>query len=145
MHGVAVTRVSSADGARIYTLYDRGGGRMFVHALNTVAGTARCIDLPRHHGTQAVTLKLWGDGSRLDVASAGTPRYRINTTTFGIDPVQPPKPPPAAPRPAPAHAGGNAWPAVLLGLVAILAAVGAVILLVRRREATLRVWRPRSG
>jgi len=147
MHGVAVTRVASADGARVYTLYDRGNGRMFVHALNTVAGTARCIDIPRITGTPMVTLALWGDGSRLDVKTDGTSVYRINTATFGIDPVSTVMTEPATPAHAAAATGGGSvgWLAPLLGLAAALAGAGVVFLVLGRGEARLRMWRPRSG
>jgi hypothetical protein len=147
MHGVAVTRVVSADGARVYTLYDRGNGRMFVHALNTVAGTARCIDIPRIAGAPMVTLKLWGDGSRLDVSTDGTSVYRINTDTFGIDPVAAVATTPETPAHAAAtgDGGGAGWLAPLLGLAAALAGAGLVLLALRRGEGRLRMWRPRSG
>jgi hypothetical protein len=146
MHGVAVTRVTSADGARVYTPYDRGNGRMFVHALNTVAGTARCIDIPRIAGAPMVTLSLWGDGSRLDVQTDGTSVYRINTDTFGIDPVAAAATRPAAPAHATASGGGGVgWLAPLLGLAAGLAGAALVFLALRRGEARLRMWRPRSG
>ena len=46
MRGYPRTRVTGADGRWEYTLYDGGGGEPFVHALDTVAGTSRCIDLP---------------------------------------------------------------------------------------------------
>ena len=145
MHGVAVTRVTSADGSHVYTLYDRGRGRMFVHALDTAAGTARCIDLPRIHGTQMVSLDLSGDGSRLDVQTDGTPVYRINTHSFGIDPVSAPAPVASVQAAASGSGGGHLLLAALLGLAAALVSAAAVFLLLRRREATLRVWRPRSG
>ncbi|HEX7058422.1 MAG TPA: hypothetical protein VF176_01040 [Solirubrobacterales bacterium] len=59
MSGLPVSRVTSADGRWAYTLYaGYGGGRHdgrgspgvrdpFVHALDTVAGRAACIDLPQ--------------------------------------------------------------------------------------------------
>jgi hypothetical protein len=46
MRGKPLTRTTSADGRWAYTLYDGGGARPFVHALDTVGRTARCIDLP---------------------------------------------------------------------------------------------------
>jgi hypothetical protein len=44
MRGNPVSRVMSADGRFAYTLYD-GNGHPFVHALDTAASTARCIDI----------------------------------------------------------------------------------------------------
>ena len=45
MRGMPVTRASSPDGRFAYTLYDGAGRHPFVHALDTVGRTARCIDL----------------------------------------------------------------------------------------------------
>src|SRR3982074_3078002 len=45
MRGNPVTRAMSTDGRWAYTLYDGGGATPFVHALDTVARTAHCIDL----------------------------------------------------------------------------------------------------
>ena len=44
MRGNPVSRVMSSDGRIAYTLYD-GNGHPFVHALDTAASTARCIDV----------------------------------------------------------------------------------------------------
>jgi hypothetical protein len=46
MTGSPVTRVTSADGAWAYTLYVRGDGSTFVHALDTARRKAVCVDLP---------------------------------------------------------------------------------------------------
>src|SRR4029079_19295079 len=51
MRGNPLSRVMSPDGRIAYTLYD-GGGHPFVHALDTAASTARCIDV---HGIPAKT------------------------------------------------------------------------------------------
>jgi hypothetical protein len=44
MRGNPLSRVMSPDGRIAYTLYD-GGGHPFVHALDTAASTARCVDV----------------------------------------------------------------------------------------------------
>jgi hypothetical protein len=44
MRGNPLSRVMSPDGRIAYTLYD-GGGHPFVHALDTGASTARCVDI----------------------------------------------------------------------------------------------------
>jgi hypothetical protein len=44
MRGNPLSRAMSPDGRIAYTLYD-GGGHPFVHALDTAAATARCIDV----------------------------------------------------------------------------------------------------
>ena len=48
MDGYPLTRVTSADGRWVYTLYQNGGvgGYPFVHALDTVRGVAHCIGVP---------------------------------------------------------------------------------------------------
>ena len=66
MEGSAVTRATSGDGRWVYTLFTRPGGYPFVHALDTVNGSAHCIGLP-WHGDQAplTSAKLMlGDGER---------------------------------------------------------------------------------
>jgi hypothetical protein len=46
MQGLPLSRATSPDGRWAYTLYD-GEEEMFIHALDTVAGRAVCIDLPQ--------------------------------------------------------------------------------------------------
>src|SRR5262249_9765056 len=46
MQGMPLTRAVADGGARVYTLYQTPKGGAFVHALDTVHATARCIDLP---------------------------------------------------------------------------------------------------
>jgi hypothetical protein len=46
MSGTPLQRLVSADGSRFYTLYMTPKGSVFVHALDAVHATARCIDLP---------------------------------------------------------------------------------------------------
>jgi hypothetical protein len=47
MEGLPLTRAMSPDGRWAYTLYDGNGKKLFVHALDTVAGRAVCVDLPQ--------------------------------------------------------------------------------------------------
>jgi hypothetical protein len=46
MHGMPVTRISSATGRWVYTLYANPGGYGFVHVLDTVRRTAHCVGIP---------------------------------------------------------------------------------------------------
>ena len=46
MQGMPFTRETSSDGRWVYTLY-AGGAHPFIHALDTMSATARCIDLPK--------------------------------------------------------------------------------------------------
>lgn len=45
IQGIAVERVSSPDGRYLFTLYIDGNGSAMIHQLDTLAGTAHCIDL----------------------------------------------------------------------------------------------------
>jgi hypothetical protein len=44
--GMPIARASSPGGRYVFTLYVHAAGRVMVHELDVVAGTARCIDLP---------------------------------------------------------------------------------------------------
>jgi hypothetical protein len=88
MGGYPVARADSADGRWAYTLYQRSGGMPFVHALDTVSRTARCIGLPWPYArSQAplATAVLRVAGPKLEVASrGGTRMFAIDTTTFDV-------------------------------------------------------------
>lgn len=88
MQGLAVTRVSSADGRWAYTLYANPRGYPFVHALDTVRRTAHCVGIPWQGGDRqwAMRLNLRPDG-RLGVfwQDTGTPYLAIDRTTWEID------------------------------------------------------------
>ena len=58
MQGFPMTRAMSADGRWAYTLYDRGGGAPFIHALDTEGRTAACIDLPGLTGADLSGMRL---------------------------------------------------------------------------------------
>jgi Tol biopolymer transport system component len=45
MSGTAATAVATRDGRWLFTLYSKGDGHSFVHALDLVTGLAHCIDL----------------------------------------------------------------------------------------------------
>ena len=64
MAGVPVTRVTSADGRWVYTLYARQKGRSFVHALDTMRRHAVCLDLELR-ATQGVRLSLSRDENQI--------------------------------------------------------------------------------
>jgi DNA-binding beta-propeller fold protein YncE len=142
MHGTAVTRVSSQDGARAYTVYDKGNGHMFIHALDTVHGKAVCIDLPRVSVGAAIGLQLQHDGGTLDVTQNGAAFQRIDTTSYVMSPATT-RAAPVATAPAGAGGGGGGLPAGLLAAIAaaVLAAAAAVVVV---RRGRLPTWRPRS-
>ena len=68
MTGSPVTRVTSADGGWVYTLYSRADKSPFIHALDAAHRAAVCIDLD-WRGSQSVVsrlrLKLSADGRQL--------------------------------------------------------------------------------
>jgi hypothetical protein len=109
MQGNAWTAVASRDGAWLLTLYLKGDGTAFIHALDLRAGVGHCIDLPvaagdfNVTGTAALTLSpnqrllyvtmpLLGriftlDLHKLDLTR--TLRFRpvpVNAYSFGINP-----------------------------------------------------------
>lgn len=74
MTGWPVTRATSADGAWAYTLYVKGNGSAFVHALDTVHRAAVCVDLPWKDVTSWVydaRLRLNRDGTKLYLRQRG--------------------------------------------------------------------------
>jgi hypothetical protein len=79
MRGNPLTRTMSSDGRWAYTLYDGGGATPFVHALDTVARSAHCIDLDSlssRSDLSKVRLAVAGGGDRLEIR--GGPRGTIN-------------------------------------------------------------------
>jgi hypothetical protein len=99
MSGVPVSRVTNADGRWAYTLYaGYGGGRRdgqgapgirdpFIHALDTVAGRAICIDLPQlEGGPEPFAFDLGtGRSGKLVVFSRG-PRGDERRALLTVDP-----------------------------------------------------------
>jgi len=121
MDGTPVTRVTSADGRRVFTLYSNPSGKPFVHALDTVAATAHCINLPSSWadavGRGLVTLSLRGGDGTLVIRRGGGRGLDVSVGTWRMS---------AASSPLPwAWIGG----AIAGGLALLLAAA----LLLRRR------------
>ena len=122
MGGLPVTRATSSDGRWAYTLYS-GSKHPFVHALDTVGNSARCIDLDAlqdRNDLFQMRLRLTAGGKALEVVKAGKPVQLVNTRTFAV------APPPRSARRAPAHSatpsrdsGTSPWPYVL-GVAALV-------------------------
>jgi hypothetical protein len=70
MRGNPLTRTTSPDGRWAYTLYD-GNGEPFVHALDTVGRTARCLDLDGLAGRDLNGARLALDGRSVSVRLRG--------------------------------------------------------------------------
>jgi hypothetical protein len=93
MEGSAVTRTTSGDGRMVYTMYSRPGGYPFIHALDTVSGTAHCIGVP-WTGDQTplwnVRLTLTDDGKTLAMHwKSGRSWLTMNTTSWRLTHVHP--------------------------------------------------------
>jgi hypothetical protein len=114
MSGSPAARVVAPGGTWVYTLYTHWKGEPFVHALNTVDATARCLDID-WHGDQnllwSARLRL-GDNKLVVVTKYGKPIAQLE--------LQPQR----------SSGFGLAWPSGIVGLV--LAATA--LLLWRRRE-----------
>lgn len=143
MRGSPLTRVSSPDGRWEYTLYDGGGKTPFVHALDTVDQTARCIDLDE------LSLLIGGDTSQLRmrlregtlvIDAGGSPLVRIDTGTFA---VHEPAPASAVTPTAPPEPDRSSWwipMLTVLGLAAIF-----VLAVFGWPPRLARAWRSRSS
>jgi len=126
MRGFPVTRTTSADGRFAYTLYDGGGKTPFVHALDTVNGEARCIDLDMLAGRQDLynlRLGLSVGGTRLAVLNGNREVTAVDTRTY---------------LPAANVVTGNDravnWPAILALSVLALLTLSVVLVGLRRRH-----------
>lgn len=86
MRGFVATRTESRDGRWVYTLYANPAGFPFVHALDTVNGTARCVGFA-WKGQQAPLMgyRLAVKGGKLLVQRPGGSVYRsIDRTTYSV-------------------------------------------------------------
>ena len=128
MRGMPVTRASSPDGRFAYTLYDGAGKHPFIHALDTVEKSARCIDLHGLMGFELLSearLDVSPDGGTLSVVhpSYQQPLAVVDTTTDEVtEPAAAPPPKTTAPTPKdepptvpwPLSAGGAVFLLLLL-------------------------------
>ena len=83
MRGNPISRATSADVRLAYTLYDGGGAHPFIHALDTVRGTARCIDLddlPASTHIWDLRLHLSRDGRTLGIVERGRPLIGLDVS-----------------------------------------------------------------
>jgi hypothetical protein len=84
MRGNPLSRVMSLNGRVAYTLYD-GAGHPFVHALDTAAASARCIDLdrlPARTNLWSLRLHLTDGGAVLNVVRKTTTLESLDTSTW---------------------------------------------------------------
>jgi hypothetical protein len=116
MRGAPLTRTSSADGRWAYTLYD-GNGKPFVHALDTVSRSARCLELDGLAGRDLT-------GARL-VLDSGSLSVRLRARTLAV--VGPS-------RAVAEESGGSGVPWAPLGAGALVALLGAALASVSARR-----------
>jgi hypothetical protein len=139
MEGVAISRATSPGGRWAYTLYSgpetRQGkrtGEPFIHALDTAAGRAVCIDLPQLRGRRSTDpfplLRIGQDGRRLDVIErepgAEDPRVLLSVDTRSFE----------VSRPAPvATASSGIGPWAPIGIALLVLPFISLAWVVRRR------------
>src|SRR3954452_2491821 len=128
MQGVPMRRAMSPDGRVAYTLYQRPVGAPFIHALDTVAGTAACIDLPSLQGADLSGARLTppaGDGPLL-VRAPRLAALAVDVARRHVSPLSAPRPAAARAAGAPAAAAPNADQGSAIGdFAAVLAALAA--------------------
>jgi hypothetical protein len=110
MRGLPITRATGPGGRWEYTLY-AGGEHPFIHALDTVARTSLCLDLPHRVGHHR---RLWA--LRLAVRGGRVAVVHGDRTVAS-----------AARRPRRASVGGGpAWLVAAAGLTGLIAAAGGL-------------------
>jgi hypothetical protein len=133
MTGQPVSRKMSPDGRWAYTLYG-GGEETFIHALDTKAGVAQCVDLPGFKRSQLYTLRLDVDQESgvITVLRDQTPEATVDAQTFEVTPVSPPASPTSSDSADDAGGDWVGFGALVVGL-GLLTGVGAMV--VRHRRA----------
>lgn len=142
MRGAPITRRTSPNGRWAYTLYDGAGMAPFVHALDTRARRAVCIDLPMLSGrVDLFTLRLGGggDGRSLTVTRRGRTLAVVDTRSFRVS-----KPPPG-PSATVGDGSGRPWLVPVLATAAGLLAAAALALTVRRGRRPGPIAAERAG
>jgi hypothetical protein len=141
MQGIALRRAMSADGRFAYTLYQRPEGAPFIHALDTVAGKASCIDLPSLGVADLSSARLTppAGGRPLLVQVPRRAPVAVDVATRRVRIASAPRPSAAAPAAAPDVATHDRGAAVgdLAAIAALAAAallVGALVAVARRRR-----------
>jgi hypothetical protein len=94
MAGLPMVRAWSRDGATAFTLYNGLESHAFIHALDTMKRSARCIDLPwrgdEQTGLERIRMSADADGI-LTLSQPGTGVLaRVDTRTFEVEVLRAP-------------------------------------------------------
>ncbi len=94
MAGLPMARTWSRDGATAFTLYNGLESHAFIHALDTMKRSARCIDLPwqgnAQNGLEQVRMSVDTAGI-LTLSQPGIGVLaRVDTRTFDVEALRPP-------------------------------------------------------
>jgi hypothetical protein len=136
MGGLPVTRAMSPDGRWAYTLYS-GADHPFVHALDTVGNSARCIDLDalaKRDDLFQMTLRVGGAGD-LQIVKANKPLLLVDTLSFAVHAPRAAAPAAAHAAPSPGDDGYPAWAYGLAFLTLLLVAAVSARPLARAARA----------
>jgi hypothetical protein len=141
MGGFPLARAWSPDHRWAYTLYDAQEKAPFVHALDTVGRTARCIDLDELAGRGDLSdlrLDVPPGGGTLAVVAGREPVAVVDTRTFEVgEPDEPAaRVPPRLVRAEPADGGGLPWPLLAAPLAGVALALAGVLGIRARRRLT---------
>jgi hypothetical protein len=94
MTGMPMARAWSRDGGSAYTLYNGLESHAFVHALDTMNRSARCIDLPwrgdGQNGLERVRMAVGRDGVLVLSQPGVGILARIDTRTFDVEVLRDP-------------------------------------------------------
>jgi hypothetical protein len=146
MTGYPVTRNSSVDGRWAYTLYVGTGdaAHPFVHALDTVASKAVCVDLPALPAeVNPYDARLQLRGGQLAVLAGGSTVALIDARTFAVSrPSQAGQPITRRPTRHRGDGSGTLIAALAITALAVIA-IGAT--LARRREHRTPTSSPSHG
>jgi hypothetical protein len=129
MLGLPMTRAIGAGGRWVYTLYYRGDQPPFIHALDTSARAAFCVDLPARLGADVTGLRLvLSSPTTLRIELRNSTLAVMNTRTFAVR-----APEAAIPR---GHGAGRSQDGLPWALaIPPLAALIAFAFIARRRPA----------
>jgi hypothetical protein len=128
MEGEPISRVTGPDGRWAYTLYsDHERGRWdqahkpFIHALDTVAQRAVCIDLPQLEGRRipSLALRVSRDGRDLGVLDGQRTLIAVDTRSFAVRKPAPLATASSGTGPLPQIAALGAIAALLLGWIGL--------------------------